>query len=107
VGERRSPFVAAPDLERVKISITANCGWTCGCLYLDLGRDFLEPLQRLLTLLTPRTEQIRAIADEMRVQPSVDLIALDYGERVPALRLQPEHLQLLANLRSRLWLDVL
>lgn len=71
------------------------------------GSDFREPLQQLLALLAPRTPQIVAISNEMRVQPSVDLIALDYSDRVPALELEPEHLELLARLRSRLWLDVL
>jgi hypothetical protein len=71
------------------------------------GNDFREPFEGLLTLLADRAPQILAISSEMRVEPSVDLIALDYSDRVPALELESEHLQLLARLRSRLWLDVL
>jgi hypothetical protein len=53
------------------------------------------------------TEQIRSLANEILVEPSVDLVVLEYSDRIPTLRLGPNDLLLLANLESGFWLDIL
>ena len=69
--------------------------------------DFQEPLAQLFERLAPLTDQIRTLANEMLVEPSVDLVVLEYSDRIPTLRLGPNDLLLLANLESRFWLDIL
>jgi uncharacterized protein DUF4279 len=69
--------------------------------------DFDEPLRRQLRQIAPLVEKIRTLAGEMNLEPSVDLVVLEYSDRVPTLALTPDDLQVLASLDASLWLDIL
>jgi hypothetical protein len=69
--------------------------------------SFQEPLERLFQQIVPLSDTIRTLAHEAHLEPSVDLVVLEYSDRVPSLTLRPDHLQALADFDGRLWFDIL